>query len=53
MSRVPAPFLVRKGKTVDGWILLRREAPGFRFVKAFETPGQAIDHAYRNWPWWP
>jgi hypothetical protein len=56
---VSAPF--RVWKSGDGWFLQQNRlridpntgAIGRRIWAGFETPGDAIDHAYRNWPWWP
>ncbi|WP_170169812.1 hypothetical protein [Nocardioides aurantiacus] len=44
-----APFRVRKAG--NGWVISSR---GWNFAMVgFETAGDAIDHVYRNWPWWP
>lgn len=38
-----APFSVRQSSLAGEWCLYRQ----------IDTPGDAIDYAYRNWPWWP
>jgi hypothetical protein len=50
MSRKPAPFRVHKCHV--GWTL-HRTADRPALVGTFATQAAAIDHAYRNWPWWP
>ena len=44
------PFKVYKTKT--GWHLQQR-VPPYSVWRWFKTPGEAIDYAYKNWPWWP
>jgi hypothetical protein len=44
-----APFRVYKTRT--GWHLdMRGTHNTFRW---FKSPGEAIDYAYKNWPWYP
>jgi hypothetical protein len=50
-ERVRAPFLVAPSFMYHGkWILVMRKP--LRGIGFFDTQGEAIDHAYRNWPWW-
>lgn len=49
-----APFRVRyhrNGCSGPEWSLWSRHPE--RFLGWFETQAEAIDHAYRDWPWWP
>ncbi len=44
-----APFRVHKVR--GGWVLHPR---GWNFsLVGFATAGEAIDYAYKQWPWWP
>lgn len=43
----PAPFaVVRDG---EGWTLIMRPN---RHIAWFETQAEAINLAYKRWPWW-
>ena len=43
-------YIIRQD--LDGrWVLWMRN-PGRR-VRSFVTQAEAIDHAHRNWPWYP
>lgn len=42
-----APFRVEQDGW--GWALIMRPS---RYIKCFKTQAEAIDYAYRNWPWW-
>ena len=44
-----APFRVYKRG--DVWFL--RNIIAQSTIVGFDSAGDAIDHAYRNWPWWP
>lgn len=44
-----APFRVFKTRT--GWHVESRQTG--EVYRWFKTPGEAIDYAYKNWPWWP
>lgn len=43
-----APFRVYKTRT--GWHLAMRNTENVWHW--FKTPGDAIDYAYKNWPWY-
>lgn len=47
MERKVAPFRVYKRRGL--WFL----KGGPTVLACFSTPGEAIDYAYKNWPWWP
>ena len=48
-----APFLVkRSGFHADRWSLYMR-GPILTHKGYFDTQRQAIDYAYKHWPWWP
>lgn len=50
----PAPFVVNRSVIRSGeWALYRRENKRLLWIDYFPTQSAAIDHAYRNWPWWP
>lgn len=44
-----APFRVERDG--PGWTLVMRGLVERRIIWC-ETQGEAIDYAYRNWPWW-
>ena len=46
-----APFRVTPSCMEPGkWVLWMRSP--LRHKGYFDTQGEAIDHAYRNWPWY-
>ena len=45
-----APFKVARSPYGPGWLLSMRNPN--RGVGVFSTPGDAIDYAYKNWPWY-
>lgn len=48
-QRTLAPFHVERDG--EGWTLVMRL--GARRIIWCETQREAIDYAYKNWPWWP
>lgn len=50
MARPPAPFKVYR---YCGCWWLEKTFTSSRTRYAFETQREAIDYAYKNWPWWP
>ena len=46
-----APFRVERDG--DSWTLVMRRPRRDRRILWFDTQGDAIDYAYRHWPWWP
>ena len=47
-----APFKVSPSLDFPGkWCLYMRQPALFKGW--FDTQAEAINHAYRNWPWWP
>lgn len=56
MSRKPAPFAVRS-TWIGIWVLTMRGGrcgdPRDQWKGDFATQAEAIDYAYKNWPWYP
>ena len=47
-----APFYVEKDRGMDVWVLFMRHGEQvLQECGDFDTLGEAIDHAYKNWPW--
>lgn len=50
-NRDVAPFFVFRSTVARRWVLSSRHDS--RFLGWFDTQAEAIDYAYKNWPWWP
>ena len=48
-----APFRVEQSWCNPGFWELYTTVPQRRIVGTFPSVGEAIDYAYKHWPWWP